>query len=135
MDRKYTKVCHLGTKHCEDQRLAHDQDGNWYLYDWSGHSPDTTDDGPLRIDLSRAIEVDDYARVPVVTEDGRRTAWTGVELRNLPKLLRAVFVIPETRGGMPRRAWSQYAVRETPKVVFTEKAADVLAIAKLLGAQ
>lgn len=32
----------------QDQRLCHREDGV-YVFDWSGDSPETTDDGPLRV--------------------------------------------------------------------------------------
>jgi hypothetical protein len=59
-DLTFTRCGHLGKSSRDedhDQKLAVDQHGNWYLYDWSGDYPDTTDDGPLRVDLGRPIKV------------------------------------------------------------------------------
>lgn len=57
---KFTFICHLGLSNREDdqdQRLSVDQHGNFYLFDWSGDSPDQTDDGPCMWDISRPITV------------------------------------------------------------------------------
>lgn len=50
-------IRHLGVRGREDQRLARDDEGGFYLFDWSGDSPTTTDDGPLRIELDKPLTV------------------------------------------------------------------------------
>ena len=77
VDLRFTLCGHLGKSSREkdqDQRLAFDQLGNWYLYDWSGGAPDRTDDGPLCVDFDEPIQVSltgCIARVVKVRDNGR----------------------------------------------------------------
>lgn len=63
-----------------DQRLAQRAKGGpWYLLDNSGPTPDHTDDGPLRVDRSRAVKIGkDYCSVPVICERDDSTSWVVV---------------------------------------------------------
>lgn len=47
--RKFTKIHE--TEPEKDQRIFEDGDGNMFFVDWSGRSPEHTDDGPLEIVL------------------------------------------------------------------------------------
>ena len=82
---KYKLLGHLGTKREEDQRLAKDEAGNFYLYDWSGSSPDRTDDGPCMIDLSKPAKVGvKFADIAVICRGGNYS--TSVLTCNFMKL-------------------------------------------------
>lgn len=53
----------------QDQRLCHREDGV-YVFDWSGDSPETTDDGPLLVPPNSTCELHVFGgslqvRVPV----------------------------------------------------------------------
>ncbi len=131
---RYTRVCHLGKSNREDdhdQRLAHDQSGNWYLYDWSGNAPDRTDDGPLRIDFVKPIAIETYssslmASVPVIASDcrggGRGGKYrVGVTLPGLVKMLQIIYTIPESRrSGDDADEWVQHkhAFHGQPHLIF-----------------
>jgi len=90
---EFTRVCHLGRSTLEDdhdQRLAVDQLGRWYLYDWSGNSPATTDDGPLRVLLGERVIVDGIRRCIVVVEvvrEGNRHCQVSVRPSGVVKML------------------------------------------------
>jgi hypothetical protein len=122
----FTRVCHLGKSNRDDdhdQRLAHDQHGNWYLYDWSGDAPDRTDDGPLRINFAKPITVDNttygqylMARVQV-TSNGRDYS-VGVTVPGLLKMVRIIFTIPESRGGVPRAERHKHVFHGQPTIIF-----------------
>jgi hypothetical protein len=64
----------------------------YYFYDWSGDSPDTTDDGPLRWDTTRLIEVDyDHCYVPVIKVlEGSTKSRVGVTHLGLVKFFKIV---------------------------------------------
>jgi hypothetical protein len=69
-----------------DQRLA-EHGGRFYLFDRSGPTPDSTDDGPLYIDFGdRAVRVDARScSVPVVGSDGSHY-WVGVTHQGMLRL-------------------------------------------------
>ena len=123
---RYTRVCHLGKSSREkdhDQRLAHDEAGNWYLYDWSGNAPDRTDDGPLRINFTKPIQIDNttygqhlMGRVPVLS--GGREFKVGVTLLGLVKMLRIIYTIPASRGGVPSDEQHKHVFHGQPHLVF-----------------
>jgi len=125
---RFTKVCHLGPTAREDdqdQRLAHDQHGNWYLYDWSGTAPDRTDDGPLRIQTPIAgIQVGpNSCSVPVmVTRHGSRSH-VGVRPDGLLKLLRIIYDPTHAHclPGQPTLAFDEKVVTLANLVDYAEE--------------
>lgn len=85
---EFTKICHLGEEGEQDQRLAADQHGNYYLYDWSGDGPDKTDDGPLKMVMNEPIEIDlESCTVRVLRAGTSRMSYVGVTHAGTIKLL------------------------------------------------
>jgi hypothetical protein len=80
----------LGALAPGDQRLA-ERDGAFYLFDNSGSSPDTTDDGPLRINREGFVYIyTDGCAVPVFVErdrDESRVMVTHAGMRRLRALV------------------------------------------------
>lgn len=126
----FTYVCHLGKSTKEDdhdQRLAHDQHGNWYLFDWSSNSPATTDDGPCRYDLTRPISVGhDHSSVPVINRGNK--VWVSVTNPGLLKFLKIVYAIEEVRGEFHKHAYRN----SVPTLEFCENSQAIIELDNLL---
>ena len=77
-------------KEGEDQRLEHRGD-KVYVFDWSGDSPETTDDGPLYVDDTLPANLTFYngvvrVSVYVVAERGNQTYVVDMSLRCFEQL-------------------------------------------------
>lgn len=99
---KFVRLAHLGKSDRaadQDQRLAVDQHGNYYLFDWSGSRPDLTDDGPLRVITEEPITLhvshhDVWARVSVYCMRDMSRSGCSVSIAGLVKM----FEIMRGRG-------------------------------------
>ena len=77
MSKKYADTVLLAH---DDQRVCRGPMGHFYIFDQSGHCPDNTDDGPLRIDRSQSLVVGEkLAYVSVFVErEGERHGTVGM---------------------------------------------------------
>ncbi len=99
-------------------RLARSNHGDYYLFDWSGDSPDTTDDGPCRVLLRQPLVVDcTSVSISVVKERSQLVCHTSTSHTGAVRLLNLL-----TGCGAP-----------TPDVsMASEDAGDLLSILQLL---